>query len=392
MMEHRLSIFLRCFMPSYYATLGIRSNATYAEIKKAFRTLAKKYHPDKNQGKTIPEYEAIHKANEILADPEKRAKYDSQFDFKQEVKVAPVVAEKPKPQYQDKKQQPIPKKKIKTQSVFIAVPQQFNLENIDRMLLNANTHIHRCYAFCEGLSPSDINYYSNKYSEYEFNFNFYNSNAFINFEDAKKYIYSQINAKNLTEKTGMIIQVAVNPAYISKHENTVMWRIEHSPTRDDIQSIKSCAEMKVYFPDKKNIPTELELIKKAILGGVELCDIQAHQAPGRLDAIKQNLCNLRELLEDSPFHSATTLIDYALLKCNKGLSLFDLDDAKFIQKITLALKAIRLFVMKNSLDISADFTPSEQAYLVKKFDSLGQLISQLALPASHSKFEYKKNN
>jgi curved DNA-binding protein len=62
----------------YYDILGVQKTATPAEIKKAYRLLALKYHPDKNKGdKTAEEkFKDINEANEVLSDPEKRKKYD----------------------------------------------------------------------------------------------------------------------------------------------------------------------------------------------------------------------------------------------------------------------------------------------------------------------------
>ena len=63
----------------YYATLGVTKNATDAEIKKAFRKLAREHHPDLNPGNKAAEakFKSINEANEVLSDPEKRKKYDS---------------------------------------------------------------------------------------------------------------------------------------------------------------------------------------------------------------------------------------------------------------------------------------------------------------------------
>jgi curved DNA-binding protein len=62
----------------YYKVLGLDKNATQAEIKKAYRKLARKLHPDLNPNdKTAQQkFQQINEANEVLSDPEKRKKYD----------------------------------------------------------------------------------------------------------------------------------------------------------------------------------------------------------------------------------------------------------------------------------------------------------------------------
>ncbi|HEX5591611.1 MAG TPA: J domain-containing protein [Candidatus Limnocylindrales bacterium] len=62
----------------YYQTLGVPRSASAAEIKKAFRKLAREHHPDKKPGDKVAEqrFKDINEANEVLSDPEKRAKYD----------------------------------------------------------------------------------------------------------------------------------------------------------------------------------------------------------------------------------------------------------------------------------------------------------------------------
>jgi len=61
-----------------YEVLGVSKNATDAELKKSYRVLAKKYHPDVNPGDTVAEekFKEASEAYAILSDPEKRQKYD----------------------------------------------------------------------------------------------------------------------------------------------------------------------------------------------------------------------------------------------------------------------------------------------------------------------------
>ena len=66
----------------YYEVLGVQKGAADDEIKKAYRKLAKKYHPDLNPGDKEAEakFKEVNEAYEVLSDKDKRARYD-QFGF-----------------------------------------------------------------------------------------------------------------------------------------------------------------------------------------------------------------------------------------------------------------------------------------------------------------------
>jgi len=65
--------------PDYYKTLGVDKKATAEEIKKAYRKLARQYHPDRNPDDKQAEarFKEISQAHDVLGDPEKRKQYDS---------------------------------------------------------------------------------------------------------------------------------------------------------------------------------------------------------------------------------------------------------------------------------------------------------------------------
>ena len=62
----------------YYEVLGVARDATDAEIKKAFRQLALKHHPDRNPGDPHADerFKVINEAYAVLSDPNRRAQYD----------------------------------------------------------------------------------------------------------------------------------------------------------------------------------------------------------------------------------------------------------------------------------------------------------------------------
>ena len=66
-------------LPNYYNVIGVSKDATPEEIKKKFRELAKKTHPDKTKENSEEEMAELNKAYEVLSDKELREKYDQYF-------------------------------------------------------------------------------------------------------------------------------------------------------------------------------------------------------------------------------------------------------------------------------------------------------------------------
>ena len=64
-------------MKDYYFVLGVPSNASLSDIKKAYRIKAAEYHPDRNKSEMAPaQFHAVKEAYDVLADEDARAAYD----------------------------------------------------------------------------------------------------------------------------------------------------------------------------------------------------------------------------------------------------------------------------------------------------------------------------
>jgi len=81
-------------MKNYYATLGVSISATALEIKRAYRALAVKYHPDKNPDpKVVVLFKEINEAYDVLSDPQKKMFYD----LRRENPLSDIIVEEPEP-------------------------------------------------------------------------------------------------------------------------------------------------------------------------------------------------------------------------------------------------------------------------------------------------------
>src|SRR6202161_1292401 len=78
----------------YYEILGVKKSASAEDIRKAFRKLARKYHPDVNPGDKGAEekFKALSEANDVLSDPKKRKIYDQLGFYSDNLAPAPADA------------------------------------------------------------------------------------------------------------------------------------------------------------------------------------------------------------------------------------------------------------------------------------------------------------
>lgn len=121
-------------MKDYYKILGININATTIDIKKSYRKLAIKYHPDKNNNSKESEeiFKKISEAYEVLSNKEKRRDYDSQYHYKDNSK---------KEKKEDNKQEYKPKEEVVTPQTFLITFQNLKnkLNNINAENINQNS-------------------------------------------------------------------------------------------------------------------------------------------------------------------------------------------------------------------------------------------------------------
>src|SRR5437764_11368752 len=77
-MRRELKNYMATATKDYYGILGVKKSASTEEIRKAFRKLARKYHPDVNPGDKNAEerFKQISEANDVLSEPKKRKIYD----------------------------------------------------------------------------------------------------------------------------------------------------------------------------------------------------------------------------------------------------------------------------------------------------------------------------
>ena len=84
-------------LKDYYKILEIKQSATLDEIKKAYRSLSKRYHPDMNKN-GVEQFKSINEENSVLSDPAKRKVYDTQYSVHFKPKNSPQSAPSNSPQ------------------------------------------------------------------------------------------------------------------------------------------------------------------------------------------------------------------------------------------------------------------------------------------------------
>lgn len=113
-------------LDNYYKMLGVAENATEAEIKKGYRRMAMKYHPDKHNNSAVSNeiFKKVQGAYEVLSDPAKRTAFDKQLSMQP----------KAKPQAQAKPQQAQTKPKAESASTRPAGDntKKYTWENFDQ--------------------------------------------------------------------------------------------------------------------------------------------------------------------------------------------------------------------------------------------------------------------
>ncbi len=82
---------------NYYVVLGIPSTANAAEIRRAFRGLVRRYHPDAGSGSSPQRFREIVEAYETLSDPERRRTYDAGLRTVSPRIVEPLTPDRPEP-------------------------------------------------------------------------------------------------------------------------------------------------------------------------------------------------------------------------------------------------------------------------------------------------------
>src|SRR6478735_2739071 len=85
---------------NHYQILGVSEYASAEDIRSAYKTLAKKYHPDKHGGQLFYEehFKKINEAYQTLSDPQKRARYDLQRQYRFTTPVSRPAAHRPQAQ------------------------------------------------------------------------------------------------------------------------------------------------------------------------------------------------------------------------------------------------------------------------------------------------------